>query len=68
VALWAFIVGSVVHRFAFKHGWLASTVRVVTVAALCVWALDEIWRGVNPFRRMLGLAVLSLTVVSLAAG
>jgi hypothetical protein len=67
-ALWTFIVGSVVHRFGFRHGWTGGAVRVVTVVALCVWAVDEMARGVNPFRRLLGAVVLGLTVASLAAG
>src|SRR3954452_7768404 len=37
-------------------GWLGS-------AALAWWAADEIARGVNPFRRMLGAVVLLVLVV-----
>jgi hypothetical protein len=60
--------------------WLAATVlqwiwdprvaghdvlRWVSTAALVVWAGDEVLRGVNPFRRMLGAGVLIWTAVSL---
>ena len=58
--------------------WLGATVaslvtsgRVQTVMghlatlALIVWAGDEIIRGVNPFRRMLGAVVLGVVVLSL---
>jgi hypothetical protein len=40
-------------------------VTVVAECALAVWALDEIFRGVNPFRRMLGGVVLAGLVASL---
>lgn len=33
--------------------------------ALVVWAGDELLRGVNPFRRMLGAAVLAWEALSL---
>ncbi len=39
--------------------------RVVALLSLIVWALDEIVRGVNPWRRCLGAAVLIGIVVSL---
>jgi hypothetical protein len=34
--------------------------------ALLVWALDEVARGVNPFRRMLGVVVLGAAIAGLA--
>ncbi|MFM9920685.1 hypothetical protein [Lacisediminihabitans sp. H27-G8] len=37
---------------------LRTGVGVVAVLALVVWAVDEIARGVNPFRRILGGAAL----------
>jgi len=59
--------------------WLAATVtRLVTsgtahsaltwvgTGALAFWAADELLRGVNPFRRLLGAVVLTWTVVGLA--
>lgn len=39
--------------------------RAVALLSLTVWALDEILRGVNPWRRCLGGAVLIGIVVSL---
>ncbi|MBB2961254.1 hypothetical protein [Methylobacterium sp. R2-1] len=41
---------------------------VVALLSLTVWALDEIVRGVNPWRRCLGAAVLIGIVVSLLSG
>lgn len=43
----------------------ADTMRAVATGALLVWGLDELTRGANPFRRMLGLAVLGWQLVSL---
>ena len=37
---------------------LRTGVGVVAVLALVVWAIDEIARGVNPFRRILGGSAL----------
>ncbi|MER2250762.1 hypothetical protein ABS772_12650 [Methylorubrum podarium] len=39
--------------------------RVLALVSLTIWALDEIVRGVNPWRRCLGGAVLIGIVVSL---
>lgn len=38
---------------------------VLASAALALWAGDEVLRGVNPFRRILGIAVLAWLVLSL---
>lgn len=35
-----------------------STVRIAQAGALLLWALDEVLRGANPFRRFGGAAVL----------
>lgn len=37
--------------------WLTAA-SIVAVASLVIWAGDEIIRGVNPWRRTLGVAVL----------
>ena len=37
---------------------LVAALRIVAAVALAWWALDEIVRGVNPWRRCLGGAVL----------
>ena len=39
-------------------GTLGAAGRVVSIVALGYWAGDEIVRGVNPWRRVLGLFVL----------
>lgn len=45
-------------------GW-GMALRVVATLALGWWAVDEIVRGVNPWRRTLGAVVLAGLVVSL---
>jgi hypothetical protein len=60
-----FLVCTVASRVFHPAGVAATFVRVVGVVALIVWALDEMARGVNPFRRLLGGAVLVTTVVLL---
>jgi hypothetical protein len=42
--------------------------RVVSVAGLVVWALLEVTRGDNAFRRLLGAGFLTYTVVRAASG
>jgi len=56
----------VVIRFLFHPSGAAGTVvSVIATVALLVWAGDEVVRGVNPWRRMLGGAVLAFTLVGL---
>lgn len=54
-------------------GWLwhppgawGTALAVITTAALGVWSVDELMRGVNPWRRSLGGAVLGYILVSWA--
>ncbi len=58
-------VASVVHLFwdPSVAGWDVLT--VVSTGALAFWACDEVLRGVNPFRRMLGAGVLVWLMVGL---
>lgn len=49
---------------AFRPGGRVATALVVTAwGALVVWAVDEIVRGVNPWRRILGGGVLAVVAV-----
>ena len=53
--LWIFLA-TVVGRWLVPEDSGAFTVlRVVALAALAWWALEEVARGVNPWRRLLGL-------------
>lgn len=58
VWLWIFAVASFVERYASTAGPVGIGIRVVATASLVVWAGDEVLRGVNPWRRCLGAAVL----------
>jgi hypothetical protein len=39
--------------------------KVVFKCGLLVWAVDELFRGVNPWRRFLGAAVLGYELTTL---
>jgi len=43
-------------------GSVGQGLDVIAAFALLVWALEELFRGVNPFRRLLGAAVLGALV------
>jgi hypothetical protein len=60
-ALGVFLVASVLGRLV--HG--NDALRVIATTALLWWAADEIVRGVNPWRRLLGGAVLAGQIVNL---
>ncbi len=65
VALWLFIgarLGELVFGSSSDAG---EMLHLFGTVALVWWALDEILRGVNPFRRMLGAVVLALQVAAL---
>ena len=58
VALVVFFVGLVLRSVFHPTGTLHAVLTVVGTGALLVWAVDEIVRGVNPWRRGLGGGVL----------
>jgi len=41
------------------QGWVHAVLVVLASAALALWAGDEVLRGVNRFRRLLGVAMLA---------
>jgi hypothetical protein len=63
--LWVFIGATLVRVIFRPDGSTGSAVTIVGTAALTYWAVDEIARGVNPFRRILGAVVLAGIVASL---
>lgn len=65
VPLWIFIVSSAVKRLVTPQGSVGTVVAAVAVGALMWWALGEILRGVNPFRRGLGVVVAAVTIAGL---
>ena len=62
VPLLVFLAAVVVRWVLHPQGTVGTVVDVVGAGALVVWAGDEIVRGVNPWRRILGGAVLAAIV------
>ena len=48
----------------FLHGTAHTVVSGVGTVALLIWAGDEVVRGVNPWRRLLGAGVLVVVLVT----
>ena len=57
-----FFVAAAVRRFAGLEGAARTVVEVVATGSLLWWAADEVLRGVNPFRRLLGAVVGTATI------
>ena len=57
--LWLFLGLAAAGRILAPAGSVGTALRVAEGLALAWWALDEILRGVNPWRRFLGAAVLA---------
>jgi len=55
VALGIFLAGVVVRAFVADGTGADSVAAWVGTGALTWWALDEVIRGVNPWRRVLGI-------------
>ena len=64
-ALWVFLIATALRTLIDPAGWPGTALRVVATAALVWWAGDEILRGVNPWRRLLGAAVLAAQLARL---
>lgn len=63
-ALWVWL-GTTVVATSGLHASRADELHWIGSGALIAWAADEIVRGVNPARRLLGLAVLGWQVYRL---
>ena len=59
LALWLFVVAAVLRSLLDPSGGARTALDAVAAVALVWWAVDEIMRGVNPWRRLLGGAVLA---------
>jgi hypothetical protein len=59
------LLASAAMWLAHPQGRVRVVLDVLAWAALALWAGDEALRGVNPFRRLLGLTVLAWLVLSL---
>jgi hypothetical protein len=60
------LLASAVMWLVHPQGWVHPVLVVLASAALALWAAGEVLRGVNPFRRLLGLAMLAWLGFSLA--
>jgi hypothetical protein len=67
LALWIFFATVVLRRIVATGSAPRTVVDWVGVAALGWWALDEVIRGVNPWRRVLGLGGCAATVAGIAS-
>lgn len=57
--LWLFLATSAARWILGPAGLTDTALRIASGVALGWWALDEILRGVNPWRRLLGGVVLA---------
>jgi hypothetical protein len=64
-ALVVWLTATVAGALLDLDGRWGQALRVVATVALTWWAVDEIARGVNPWRRLLGAVVLAGVVVGL---
>ncbi len=62
VPLALFLAAMAVDRLVEPAGTPGTAVRLLAAAALLWWALDEVIRGVNPWRRLLGAGVLAAQI------
>lgn len=67
VPLGLFIIATVLRRLLEPTGGWRTALDVVALSGLLWWGIDEVLRGVNPWRRMLGASVLTAQVVRLLA-
>jgi hypothetical protein len=61
-ALWTWLAATVLGLWWRPTVGDVDVLVVLSTGALLVWAVDEVLRGVNPFRRLLGAAVLVAVV------
>jgi hypothetical protein len=67
LVLWIVIVAAIL-RWLWPTGKLSEALTIVVKGGLLVWAVDEIFRGVNPWRRCLGTVVAAYEIVTLVWG
>jgi hypothetical protein len=65
IPLSVFIMLTLLVHILHPRGAADDLAHVLADVALIAWAADEIVRGVNPFRRILGVAVIVATIASL---
>lgn len=65
IPLWVWIAASTLNGLAHPGGRWGAALSVTGSVALAVWAIDEILRGVNPWRRIVGAGVLTFVAIRL---
>ncbi|AMA56934.1 hypothetical protein [Bradyrhizobium sp. CCGE-LA001] len=65
LVLWIVIVAAVLLWFWPYAGKASIGLTIVVKAGLIIWGVDEILRGVNPWRRCLGAAVVLYVLITL---
>jgi hypothetical protein len=65
LVLWIVIAGGVLNWTWHPPGSLGVALEVVVKGGLFVWAIDEVLRGVNPWRRCLGATVLGYELTTM---
>ena len=63
--LWLFLAAFSIEIVLHPTGEVGLAVKLAKVAGLTIWALDEVIRGVNPWRRSLGVGALVYELASL---
>jgi hypothetical protein len=63
--LWIVLATVVLRGVVPEDSGAFTVLRAVALAALSWWALDEVIRGVNPWRRLLGLAGCAVVIAGL---
>ena len=62
-----FLAATAIRLLAHPAGTAATVLNAAAALTLTWWAVDEVARGLSPFRRALGALVLVATAVSLIA-
>lgn len=65
LVLWIVIVAGVLLMIWPSAGRMSTILMVIFKGGLIVWAVDEIVRGINPWRRCLGAAVATYELATL---
>jgi hypothetical protein len=65
VPLALFIGFRIAEALVSPHGTAHEVLHWLAFAALAWWGLDEVIRGVNPFRRLLGAVALTWLILQL---
>ena len=65
LVLWIVIVAAALRWMWPSQGTYNICMTVVVTGGILIWAADEILRGVNPWRRFLGMAVAVYEIASI---